>query len=75
MMGANRIMHNTTKNIIVGDVMGKYWDMSGMKYSFSRVFVCKSAKKNPHLATFSLKVVLLQANMPHFESVEAYCDK
>ena len=44
-IGAKRMMHSTTKNIIVGDVMGKYCDKSGMKCYLSCDFMCKIAKK------------------------------
>ena len=30
MIGAKRMMSSTTKNMIVGSVMGKYWDKSGI---------------------------------------------
>ena len=65
MMGAKSMMHSTMKNIIVGDVMGKYCEKSGMKCIVNSVFTCKIAKKNHHFITFGLKVVLLQTKKNH----------
>ena len=64
------MMHSTTKNIIVGDVMGKYCDNPGIYVMSSCVFACKIAKKNHDFITFGLKVVLLQAKFCNMEFME-----